>query len=69
MSVPTSSVANVGTEALALKQAAVAFIPITLVALSLRFYVRIFVVRGFGLDDVALLMGQVSCWWGMTIHS
>ncbi|KEQ74801.1 hypothetical protein M436DRAFT_23581, partial [Aureobasidium namibiae CBS 147.97] len=37
---------------------AYAFIPITSVALSLRLYVRISIVKGFGLDDVCLIIAQ-----------
>jgi len=55
-----AAIANVGKSSLALKEAALAFIPLTSVALSLRMYVRIFIVKGFGLDDVFLLVAQVS---------
>lgn len=54
------AVAAIGKASLALKNAALAFIPITSVALSLRLYVRIFIVKGFGLDDVFLIGAQVS---------
>ncbi|THW51720.1 hypothetical protein D6D22_00638 [Aureobasidium pullulans] len=54
-----AAIANVGKSSLALKEAALAFIPLTSVALSLRMYVRIFIVKGFGLDDVFLLVAQV----------
>lgn len=55
----SAAISQVGKESLILKDAAIAFIPITLVTLSLRMYVRIGVVRGFGLDDIMLLVGQV----------
>jgi hypothetical protein len=54
------ALAAVGKTSLVLKQAAFALIPITSVALSLRLYVRISIVKGFGLDDVCLIIAQVS---------
>jgi hypothetical protein len=54
------AIAAVGKASLVLNQAAYAFIPITSVALSLRLYVRISIVKGFGLDDVCLIVAQVS---------
>lgn len=54
------AIAAIGKASLALNQAAYAFIPITSVALSLRLYVRVAIVKGFGLDDVCLIIAQVS---------
>lgn len=54
------AVAAIGKSSLALKNAALAFIPITSVALSLRLYARVFIVKGFGLDDVFLIGAQVG---------
>lgn len=54
------AIAAIGKASLVLNQAAYAFIPITSVALSLRLYVRISIVKGFGLDDVCLIIAQVS---------
>jgi hypothetical protein len=54
-----SHLANLGNITLVLKQIALAFIPVTCVAVSLRVYVRVAVVRGFGLDDLMLLVAQV----------
>ncbi|KAI4741375.1 hypothetical protein E4T50_08177 [Aureobasidium sp. EXF-12298] len=53
------AIAAVGKASLVLNQAAYAFIPITSVALSLRLYVRISIVKGFGLDDVCLIVAQI----------
>ncbi|KAG9522951.1 NADH-ubiquinone oxidoreductase, partial [Aureobasidium melanogenum] len=53
------AVAAIGKSSLALKNAALAFIPITSVALSLRLYARVFVVKGFGLDDMFLIGAQI----------
>lgn len=55
-----TEIANVGGSTLVLKKVAVAFIPLTAIALSLRMYVRVRIVKGFGLDDVLLLIGEVS---------
>ncbi|KAG9692055.1 NADH-ubiquinone oxidoreductase, partial [Aureobasidium melanogenum] len=54
-----NAVAAIGKASLALKNAALAFIPITSVALSLRLYVRISIVKGFGLDDLFLIGAQI----------
>ncbi|KAK6004770.1 hypothetical protein QM012_008632 [Aureobasidium pullulans] len=54
-----NAVAAIGKASLALKNAALAFIPITSVALSLRLYVRLFIVKGFGLDDLFLIGAQL----------
>ena len=69
------AIAAVGKASLVLKQAAFAFIPITSVALSLRLYVRVAIVKGFGLDDICLIIAQVSlddaiaCDISLTCHS
>lgn len=55
-----NAVAAIGKSSLVLKNAALAFIPITSVALSLRLYVRISIVKGFGLDDLFLIGAQVG---------
>ncbi|KAG9603246.1 hypothetical protein KCU97_g1617, partial [Aureobasidium melanogenum] len=54
-----AAVAAIGKSSLALKNAALAFIPITSVALSLRLYVRVSIVKGFGLDDMFLIGAQI----------
>lgn len=54
-----NAVAAIGKSSLVLKNAALAFIPITSVALSLRLYVRISIVKGFGLDDLFLIGAQI----------
>ncbi|KAI4722978.1 hypothetical protein E4T48_00762 [Aureobasidium sp. EXF-10727] len=56
---PATIAAN-GKSSLSLKAAAIAFIPITVLALSLRLYVRCFIVKGFGIDDMFLIGAQVS---------
>jgi hypothetical protein len=63
-----AAIGAVGAASLVLKQAAFAFIPITSVALSLRLYVRITIVKGFGLDDVFLIIAQVSLSHALTLY-
>ncbi|KAI5196771.1 hypothetical protein E4T39_07617 [Aureobasidium subglaciale] len=65
-----ANIAAIGESSLALKAAAIAFIPITSVALWLRIYVRIFIVKGFGLDDMSLIVAHLMflTFCGLAIH-
>ncbi|KAI5247384.1 hypothetical protein E4T42_06003 [Aureobasidium subglaciale] len=54
-----AKIAAIGKSSLALKAAAIAFMPITTMALWLRIYVRVFIVKGFGLDDMCLIVAHV----------
>ncbi|KAI5235998.1 hypothetical protein E4T43_08881 [Aureobasidium subglaciale] len=55
-----ANIAAIGKSSLALKAAAIAFMPITTVALWLRVYARVFIVKGFGLDDMCLIVAHSS---------
>lgn len=45
---------------LAVKTVAAVFMPVAVIAVMLRCYVRGFIVRAFGLDDAAMVFAVVS---------
>lgn len=45
---------------MAVKTVAAVFMPVAVIAVMLRCYVRAFIVRAFGLDDAAMVFAVVS---------